>query len=260
MSNQPDLADSGISTVPGGNVLEDRGTPPPSVPWSKRELVAVGVSGLASMFVLTFALTAALAVLQSRLSAPLPKQVTGAITLIGELGLLLPVWWFGLRRHGLGWSSVGFRPFSMVRGLVLGCAAWALAMTGTVIWSLVLSLFNLRTQPNMLPLFGGGIGGLVAALLAGGLVGPFAEEVFFRGYLFAGMRQHLGLKWALLLNGLIFALIHILPTSYPPIFLLGVLFAGLLELTGSLWPAILVHSFINSLSFLLLYVGERLAL
>ena len=148
----------------------------------------------------------------------------------------------------------------MVRGLVLGCAAWALAMTGTVIWSLVLSLFNLRTQPNMLPLFGGGIGGLVAALLAGGLVGPFAEEVFFRGYLFAGMRQHLGLKWALLLNGLIFALIHILPTSYPPIFLLGVLFAGLLELTGSLWPAIFVHTFINSLSFLLLYVSERLAL
>jgi hypothetical protein len=212
------------------------------------------------MTALTLLLTAGLAMVQSLLAIQLPRQVTGAVTLIGELGLLLPVWWFGLRRHGLGWSSVGLRPFNVLRGVGLGCAAWALAMAGTVLWSLVLGLFNLRAQPDMLPLFGGGVSGLLAALLTGGLVGPFAEEVFFRGYLFAGTRQYLGTKWALLLNGLIFALIHILPTSYPPIFLLGVLFAGLLHLTGSLWPAILVHSFINSLSFLLLYASERLPL
>lgn len=232
--------------------------PPHHLPWSRRELVLVGLSGLASMLALTLLLTAALAGIESGLSVVLPRQITGAVTLLGELGLLLPVWWFGLRRHGLGWSSVGLRPFNLLRGLGLGCAAWALAMAGTVAWSLVLGLFNRQVQPNMLPIFGSGVSGLVSALIAGGLIGPFAEEVFFRGYLFAGMRQHLGVKWALLLNGLVFALIHILPTSYPPIFLLGVLFAGLLQLTGSLWPAIFVHSFVNSLSFLLLFASERL--
>ncbi len=216
----------------------------------------MAVTGLLSLLGFSIAIGFLLGLVESWIGRDLPGQLTGAITILGELGLLLPVWWFGLRRHGLGWSSVGLRTFDVLRGVSLGCFAWTVAMAGTVMWSLLLSLFGLRTQPNMLPLFGGGLGGLLSALVAGGLVGPFAEEVFFRGYLFAGLRQHYGLKWALLVSGLFFAAIHVLPTSLPPIFLLGVLFAGLYHLTGSLWPAVGVHAFINSISFLLLYVAE----
>ena len=57
-----------------------------------------------------------------------------------------------------------------------------------------------------------------------------------------------------MLNAILFALMHILPTSWPPIFVLGVLFAWLYEQTGSIWPAVAVHGAINIISFLALYV------
>jgi membrane protease YdiL (CAAX protease family) len=119
---------------------------------------------------------------------------------------LFPVWWFGIRKYRLPWSSVGLRDFAFARGLGLGCLFLLLAFSFSVVWSLFLSLFSLRTQPDLLPLFGGGIGGLLLALFAGGLIAPIAEEVFFRGFVFAGLYRHLGLRRALLLNAILFAL------------------------------------------------------
>jgi membrane protease YdiL (CAAX protease family) len=181
--------------------------------------------------------------------------ISGLVTLLAELALLLPVWWFGVRRYRLPWSSVGLRPFAPVRGLGLGCAFLLLGFWFTLTWSLFLSLFGQRTQPDLLPLFGGGVGGLLLALFTGGLIAPIAEEVFFRGFVFAGLYQQLGLRRALVLNAILFALVHILPTSWPPIFLLGVLFAVLYAQTQSIWPAVLVHGAINSISFLALYLA-----
>jgi membrane protease YdiL (CAAX protease family) len=122
------------------------------------------------------------------------------------------------------------------------------------VWALLLSLFDLRTQPSVLPVFGGGVAGLLLALLAGGLVAPIAEEVFFRGYLFAGLRRHIGLWPALALSAALFALAHVLPTSWPPIFVLGMLFALLYEQTGSIWPAVMLHGTINVLGLIASYL------
>jgi hypothetical protein len=167
------------------------------------------------------------------------------------------VWWFGIRKYRLPWSSAGLRPFAPARGLGLGCLALIFGFWFNLAWSLFLSLFGLRTQPDLLPLFGSGIGGLLLALFTGGLVAPLAEEVFFRGFVFAGLHRRVGLRWAVVLSAILFALVHILPTSWPPIFVLGVLFALLYEQTGSIWPAVALHAAINSISFLALYVLGR---
>jgi membrane protease YdiL (CAAX protease family) len=111
----------------------------------------------------------------------------------------------------------------------------------------------------LLPLFGSGIGGLLLALFTGGVVAPIAEEVFFRGFVFAGLYRERGLWPAVVLSSILFALVHITPTSWPPIFLLGVIFAVLYERTGSIWPAVAAHAAVNSLSFLLVYLLEILA-
>jgi membrane protease YdiL (CAAX protease family) len=215
------------------------------------------LSGLSLMAALTVLLNVGLAVVQRATGAKLPLA-SGLITLLAELALLLPVWWFGLRKYRLSWSHVGLRPFNAPRSLGLGCLFLLVAFSFNLIWSLFLSLFSLRAQPDLLPLFGGGIGGLLLALFTGGLIAPIAEEVFFRGFVFAGLHRHLGLRRALVLNAILFALVHILPTSWPPIFVLGVLFALLYEQTGSIWPAVAVHGAINSLSFLALYAVQVL--
>ena len=223
------------------------------VPWTKRDMLWAVISGFSLLAGLTLLLTVGMGWYQRTTGVELPAA-SGLVTLLAELAFLLPVWWFGVRKYHLSWSSVGLRPADASRSVGLGCLFLLLAFSFNFLWSLFLSLFSLRAQPDLLPLFGGGIGGLLLALFTGGIVAPFAEEVFFRGFVFAGLYQHLGLRRALVLNAVLFALVHILPTSWPPIFVLGVLFTLLYERTGSIWPAVAVHGAMNSLSFLALYL------
>jgi len=187
------------------------------------------------------------------------SHLTGVLVLVAELGMLLPVWAFGVRKYRLPWSSVGFQGFNVLRAFGLACLLLLVSFTFNAIWAVFLGLFTLRAQPDVLPLFGGGIAGLSQALLVGGLVAPVAEEAFFRGYLFAGLRKYLGRVAAIALSAALFALAHVWPTSWPPIFVLGVLFALLYEQTASIWPAVIVHGFINTLAFLASYLLSTLA-
>jgi hypothetical protein len=82
------------------------------------------------------------------------------------------------------------------------------------------------------------------------LVAPFAEELFFRGMVFAGLRSRLSLWPAALVSGIVFGLPHVITGPVASITLagLGVALAWLYERTGSLWPCILIHVINNSLA------------
>jgi membrane protease YdiL (CAAX protease family) len=81
--------------------------------------------------------------------------------------------------------------------------------------------------------------GLLVALSC--VIGPIAEELFFRGVLFPAVRQRFRRGTAILLSGAAFALIHTNPVGFLPIMLIGSLFAYLYERTGSLLAPIAVH-------------------
>jgi membrane protease YdiL (CAAX protease family) len=96
-------------------------------------------------------------------------------------------------------------------------------------------------------------------LLAAGLIigAPLAEEIIFRGQIFAALSQTpLGLSGAALVTSALWAGIH-LPTQ--PIyvvgllFLMGLLLCWLLVRFGSLWVTIVCHAAWNALSVLTLY-------
>lgn len=239
----------------------DQATAPlDAVPWTRRDLfwaTLLGVVGVLGMLVLA---VMALAVYEAVTDTAISASLTGVLVLSGELGLLLPVWALGIRKYRLQWSSVGFRSFDVPRGLGLGCLALLASFAFNFVYALLLGLFSLRAQPDVLPAFGGGVSGLSWALLVGGLVAPVVEEAFFRGYLFAGLRRHLGRRPAVLLSASLFALAHVLPTSWPPIFVLGILFALLYEQTASAWPAIILHAAINTLAFVASYLLSVLPL
>jgi len=230
----------------------------PATPWTGRDMLWAALSGPAIMVGLVIVLQLWLMVFLRAIGLAAAPQVTTFITLLAEMGLLVPVWWFGIRKYGLPWSAIGLRRFDPSRSLGLGCMFLLSALAFNFSWSLLLSPFGLRSQPDMLPLFGGGFGGLLLALFSGGIVAPVAEELFFRGYLFAGLRQKMGRSRALWLSAALFALVHIVPTSWPPILFLGLLFAILYEQTGSIWPAVALHGAINSLAFVVLYLVQGL--
>ncbi|MBW7473922.1 CPBP family intramembrane metalloprotease [Paenibacillus oenotherae] len=67
------------------------------------------------------------------------------------------------------------------------------------------------------------------------------EELFFRGVLLPKMRGAFG-KWDWAMNGVLFAAYHLHKISEIPLFIIGSLFYGFLNVKyRSFWPAIIIH-------------------
>ena len=109
----------------------------------------------------------------------------------------------------------------------------------------------------------------VALVSAAVVLGPFTEELMYRGVLLKAFEAR-GRIFALIVSSLVFAAVHLtgLDTSQliasavvflPPLFLLGLVLAWLTQRTGRLGPAIFLHSGWNLLSaFVLLLPTEIL--
>lgn len=182
-----------------------------------------------------------------------------SITLLAaafEAALLLPPWLIVIRGHRGSWAHLGFRGFHP-RYLLLAGGLLCVSFAINLLWSLLLAPFGLETQPQVLPIFGGGLQGLTLALVAGSLIAPVAEESFFRGFLFANLREHHGPLRAMLTTALLFALFHFTPTAFVPLFFLGCFLAFLYHLSESLLPSILLHATMNTLALTLSYLMER---
>jgi membrane protease YdiL (CAAX protease family) len=211
---------------------------PGSVPWTTRD-VWLGVIAL----ILWLVISLVASVLVSLLSLDVD---VGLIVSLAEFLLLVPVWWFTVRKYKVGWRALGLRSFRG-RMVGLGCGLMILSSMFNLFYSLFLALFGLRTQVDLVPIFAE----LDSPwwLLAGGvIVAPLAEEVFFRGFVFAGLRQHYDWKKAALISSALFAVIHVTPTAMIPVFILGYIFAYLYHHSNSIWPAILMHVSTNALA------------
>ncbi len=78
-------------------------------------------------------------------------------------------------------------------------------------------------------------------------LGPLAEEVVFRGYLYGALKRSLGVTRALLLSSALFGLIHGLDYALPLAFL-GLFFGWLRERSGGLVAPIVAHVLHNALT------------
>jgi membrane protease YdiL (CAAX protease family) len=174
-----------------------------------------------------------------------------------EAALLLPPWLIIIRSHRESWVHLGFRGFHPGY-LLLASGLLFISLVINLLWSLLLAPFGLETQPEILPIFGGGRQGLILALVAGSLIAPLAEETFFRGFLFANLKEYHSPFKAMVTTSLLFALFHLTPTAFVPLFFLGCFLALLYHLSGSLLPSIFLHATMNTLALTLSYLMERL--
>jgi membrane protease YdiL (CAAX protease family) len=140
-----------------------------------------------------------------------------------------------LRRTGLPGAllELGVLPFG-VRGILI-----ALLSVATMIAVVLVSGRALHATAT-------------APIVTRDTVGPFAEEILFRGFLFRQLRRWAGIAFwiAAVLSSLVFAYGHLyqghtLLTSLEAAgvtFGGGILFCWLTERWGNLWPAIVVHA------------------
>ncbi len=83
------------------------------------------------------------------------------------------------------------------------------------------------------------------------IVPAVLEEFAFRGILFQGLRELCSLSEALILQAVLFAVLHLLPLIFPSHFAIGLFFGFAAWKSHSLWPPILLH-FVWNLTVLLL--------
>lgn len=94
----------------------------------------------------------------------------------------------------------------------------------------------------------------VIAITATCIFAPICEELFFRGALYSAMRKSLSRNRALILNALVFALLHLKWQGLPSLFALGLIFAYLYEETGSVYPGMIAHAINNIVVLSLIYL------
>ncbi|MBE7549860.1 MAG: CPBP family intramembrane metalloprotease [Anaerolineales bacterium] len=217
--------------------------PAPPVPWTPRDVV-----GGLLVFVLWILFFVGMGLAGTQLELPVD---TGLVIVFGEAVLLLPAWYFTVHKYGASWADLGLRPFR-AGAVGLGCGLMLASVLVNFVYASFLAQFGLQIQPELQQIFDGTAFPL-ALLFGGAVVAPVVEEIFFRGFVFTGLRGKWGWPKAALASAGLFALAHVLPTSFLPIFILGLIFAFLFQASGSIWPAILMHMLTNAVALLLAY-------
>jgi membrane protease YdiL (CAAX protease family) len=102
-------------------------------------------------------------------------------------------------------------------------------------------------------------GALAANALVVVLVGPFVEELVYRGLGYSALRAHLGTAAAIVLSALAFAGAHGLVVGLPILLVFGIAVALLRYATGSVYPGIGVHALFNAAALALgVFFGDEL--
>lgn len=151
------------------------------------------------------------------------------------------------------WSRLGMR-----RPLRPAVGATILAYVAYIAVAIVIAGLLNPEQEDVTRELGvdeGTLGAIAAGLLI--IVGaPLSEEIFFRGFLFAGIRRSAGFVVGALASSGIWGLFHYTGSDSWPVVLqltiFGVVLAWLYERTGSIWPTIAVHAFNNAVAFTVL--------
>jgi membrane protease YdiL (CAAX protease family) len=172
--------------------------------------------------------------------------------------LFLPgmVWFFAVKRHSATRRELGLvrlQPFKTV-GLVVVSMISILIFGG--FYSYVLDRLWKVSIPevDLVQAFGGGMIGLALAVLLGGIITPFAEELFFRGFIYPAFRKKIGVFWAIIVSAFIFGFSHLSLWLVLPMAFIGAAAAWLYEGTGSLYAPIALHVFNNLLAVLSFYL------
>lgn len=178
------------------------------------------------------------------------------------LVVILAVYLFGARSRDDGWRLLGWRPFK---------SGWLAALPILTFVQLIgMAVINLAfvapfmggdyENPQIEAITGGGMlsnTDLVLLMVLVAVMAPLAEELFFRGMLYPVMRRRWAMWPAIVINGLAFSLIHLIPPLLPGLFFVGMVLAWVREKSGSLIPCILLHALQNGIVLFGIYAAAN---
>jgi membrane protease YdiL (CAAX protease family) len=178
------------------------------------------------------------------------------VTVIQQLSLFVPIVVFVRRTRGslapLGLRRGGWRARDIFAGIGAGIGA---VLAGTVAIAITVEVVRAITghQPttttSLRDLAGPWL--LIDAAMAVCLA-PICEEVYFRGFVFQGLRGRMRFVWAAVLSGGFFAFVHVEPIRFFGLALMGVILAAVFEHRRTLVASMAAHATINVIAILAL--------
>ena len=98
------------------------------------------------------------------------------------------------------------------------------------------------------------------------IIGPFAEELLYRGYLYGKLRQVSSAVVVILVTSLAFGAAHLWTGGNGPLqwavaidtMVLSIMMCTLREYTGAIWAGVLMHAIKNGLAFYLLFINPQI--
>lgn len=243
METQPPLSSPGPQgPLPTSNPSDFEAKPPaqPQVPWGAGDI---------AWAILSVLLAFPLLVIGGRALTPIGLSgATLLITFALESLLVGVVWRFALYRYQLRWRDLGFRDLVLGGGLKYSALGIVGSVAVVAAYGALLRALGLEDRIPPIPIFRESQPFLlVSGVALASLGAPLAEEVFFRGFVFSGMRKTIGPWAAAIFSSVLFAVAHMSPFLYPPVFVIGLIFSWVYTKSGSLWYNILAHVGYNSL-------------
>jgi len=98
----------------------------------------------------------------------------------------------------------------------------------------------------------------IAAFTALVVIAPIAEELLFRGYLFGKLKKYIPVWAAILATSVLFGAAHGAWNLAVDTFALSVVLCLLRQISGTIWPSILLHMLKNGIAFYLLFINPLL--
>lgn len=256
-----------LAPIPTVNARKDGDDAALVVPWTPRQTwIGVGVT-LGPWLLLalaTLALTSRTpSSAQLRPLSPLEDAVGGVlafgVTAVLEATFLVAPLIFALRTRPAGSGvaeglrALGFRRPDWRVAAFWVVVAGALGYAASALYDVVKGPLGLQTNTDMLaeqikvaPLTTLGL------LLAGALVAPICEEVFFRGFLLPGIARAMPIWIAVIVSSVLFGVAHADLGSLAPLIVIGLLLGVVRWKTRSLWPSIFLHTLNNAAALLAL--------
>lgn len=87
-----------------------------------------------------------------------------------------------------------------------------------------------------------------------GIFGPFCEEFIYRGVIYRGYKNSGPVFWSIFWSALLFGLMHLNFNQAAYAIAIGIMFALLVEATGSLWSSAIAHMLFNSQQVCVMYI------
>ncbi len=235
---------------------------PDEVPWTIQQTILGILLTLVPWFIVVSLLNGGNTPTTPSTPLPLGTDITNAIitflvsSIIEGAFIVAPLYFAKHVYHAitphlrLAWRALGFKEFNAGKAFILVILFGFIIIATDYLYQDAITLFHWHLQTNdQVILTRSKIEPITtyATLLVAVFVAPFCEEIFFRGFVFTGLRRGMPLYLAVIISALLFAAAHGDPASFPVLLIIGLLLAILRWQTKSLWPGILLHCLNNSL-------------